>query len=448
MVFNVLQNLGIQHLKIVAQTYDGASVMSVKNAGLQAKIREKYPEAIYFHCYAHKVALVVTDLCCHVESSNLLFNGLEALYVHFSRPSNHIFFKRAADLLQVKGSFEITAQSSTRWTCRYSNCERLITNFDVVRDALRLEIDECENTNAIEGVGILSTISRADFIVNLFVFGDMLTLTHVLSKQLQSEDVTLGGASQLIESTIKTVKDKRNDKEFSLLWDKISEFSEKHDICLKPSRSSQRKKQENTRFKNSVVMSTLGVDHNQQTDGENQSEKNYWQSHVYLRVVDVVTERLEHRFNKESLEIARAVDGLFSLDFEHSAKFLEAYGDILNINSSFLKAEMSIANNCNESKTSLKNRDKMMRKLVTKVTFPNLFKCFKVAATTPISSASCERSFSAMRRIKNWLRTSMTQYRVSNLALLYIEQGILKQRVKTHSVVERFSQKPRKLHFK
>lgn len=72
-------------------------------------------------------------------------------------------------------------------------------------------------------------------------------------------------------------------------------------------------------------MSTLGMDHNPQTGDENLSEKNYWKSRVYLQVVDVVTERLEHRFNKESLEIACAVNCLFSFDFENSAKFLEAY---------------------------------------------------------------------------------------------------------------------------
>lgn len=93
-------------------------------------------------------------------------------------------------------------------------------------------------------------------------------------------------------------------------------------------------------------MSTVGMDHNLQTDEDDISDKNYWKTHVYLRVLDVVTERLEHRFNKESLEIARAVDCLFSLDFENSSKFLEAYGSILIINLSLLTAEMSISKNC------------------------------------------------------------------------------------------------------
>lgn len=48
---------------IVAQSYDGASVMSGRFNGLQVKIKEKHPHAIYTHCMAHRVNLVVLDMC-------------------------------------------------------------------------------------------------------------------------------------------------------------------------------------------------------------------------------------------------------------------------------------------------------------------------------------------------------------------------------------------------
>jgi len=40
----------------------------------------------------------------------------------------------------------------------------------------------------------------------------------------------------------------------------------------------------------------------------------------------------------------------------------------------------------------------------------------------PSTSASGERSFSAARRLKTWLRTSMTQKRFNDLALLHIHK--------------------------
>jgi len=169
--------------------------------------------------------------------------------------------------------------------------------------------------------------------------------------------------------------------------------------------------------------------------------KNYWKTSVYFRVLDVVTERLDERFNEESLALACAVDGLFDLDIQRSKLFLETYSGVLKINSTLLQAEMAIAKNCiqkenlaivahlSSSTVSCAEQQNVqnsqftcLKKTVKKETFPNLFKCLQLAASIPISSASCERSFSAMRRIKNWLRTSMTQERFSNLSILYIEK--------------------------
>lgn len=64
-------------------------------------------------------------------------------------------------------------------------------------------------------------------------------------------------------------------------------------------------------------------------------------------------------------------------------------------------------------------------KVIEKYIYPNLYKLLQVAISIPISSATCERSFSSMRRIKNWIRTSMLQDRFSNLAVLNIERDIV-----------------------
>ena len=45
----------------VSQCYDGATVMSGCNAGVQALIREKCNQAVYVHCCAHRLNLVLVD---------------------------------------------------------------------------------------------------------------------------------------------------------------------------------------------------------------------------------------------------------------------------------------------------------------------------------------------------------------------------------------------------
>ena len=57
------------------------------------------------------------------------------------------------------------------------------------------------------------------------------------------------------------------------------------------------------------------------------------------------------------------------------------------------------------------------------VTNQNLYSnIYAVLITMPVSSASSERSFSAMRCIKNCLRATMVDERLSNLSLLHIHR--------------------------
>ena len=56
--------------------------------------------------------------------------------------------------------------------------------------------------------------------------------------------------------------------------------------------------------------------------------------------------------------------------------------------------------------------------------FPTLLHMFQIALTISISSASCERSFSTLKCIKTYLRTSMSEQRLTDLAILSIERDI------------------------
>ena len=55
--------------------------------------------------------------------------------------------------------------------------------------------------------------------------------------------------------------------------------------------------------------------------------------------------------------------------------------------------------------------------------YPNMiYAIFTVLITMTVSSASSERSFSAMRRIKNCLRATMGDEKLSNISLLHINR--------------------------
>ena len=71
--------------KFVAQTYDGASVMASDLNGVQAKIREKVPEGMFTHCYAHKLNLVLMHSAKSIPACRVFFKTAEGLGAFFSK---------------------------------------------------------------------------------------------------------------------------------------------------------------------------------------------------------------------------------------------------------------------------------------------------------------------------------------------------------------------------
>lgn len=100
---------------------------------------------------------------------------------------------------------------------------------------------------------------------------------------------------------------------------------------------------------------------------------------------------------------------------------------------------MMVINNCLPPNFTLED----FKDQVKKDSFQNLYKLLQIAITIPVSSATCERSFSTMRRIKNWLRSSMLQQRFTNLSLLNIEKDLLNQ-LNTETILNKYCMKPRK----
>ena len=56
--------------------------------------------------------------------------------------------------------------------------------------------------------------------------------------------------------------------------------------------------------------------------------------------------------------------------------------------------------------------------------FPNIFTALKLLATLPITTCEVERSISVIRRLKSYVRNTMTQTRLNGLALLNVHRDI------------------------
>ena len=69
--------------------------------------------------------------------------------------------------------------------------------------------------------------------------------------------------------------------------------------------------------------------------------------------------------------------------------------------------------------------------------FPTLVKLYQIALTLAVSTAQCERTFSALKRIKTYLRTTMSEQRLSDISLLSIEKDLSKK-INFEDVIDKF----------
>ena len=58
-----------------------------------------------------------------------------------------------------------------------------------------------------------------------------------------------------------------------------------------------------------------------------------------------------------------------------------------------------------------------------KVFYPNIYTLLAILATLPVTTASGERTFRCLRRLKNYLKSSMGQERLSGLAFMQIHSS-------------------------
>ena len=72
---------------------------------------------------------------------------------------------------------------------------------------------------------------------------------------------------------------------------------------------------------------------------------------------------------------------------------------------------------------------------MTKESFSEVDNLLHLYFTIPVTTCTAERSFSCLRRIKTYLRSSMTEERLNNVILLHIETDQLDLQVKASTFI-------------
>ena len=173
----------------------------------------------------------------------------------------------------------------------------------------------------------------------------------------------------------------------------------------------------------------------------------YYKRAVFFPFVDTVLAQIEERFLRHKsnweklLLILPSKIVSTSVKFEtivESLKFYEKFlaGDLDEVKSEFLRWKQIWMDESDETRP--KTVIEALHACVSFGTYPNFEILLKIFATLPITTASSERSFSSLKLIKTYLRSTITNDRLNGLALLNIHKDI---KLSVADVISEFEKK-------
>lgn len=269
----------------------------------------------------------------------------------------------------------------------------------------------------------LAAILRFDFIIALVVCSHILQGVVPLTGMLQAKNFDLIEAIKESKTIINMLDSERNDETvFDALFDRAVEIADQFEVHVGRPR-------------------TAGVQRNR-ANPPNLDPKAYWRITLYYTFLDHLIMELrdrlvgnEDRFIAQYLFPSNIVGQ--PLDRLRVIQIYAAYNSDLD-DQEVLWAEvqrwrarwtlLAPEERSSNIVDTLSQTDKML--------YPNIFKILQILGTMPPTTSTAERSFSAMKRLKTYLRSTMSDDRLSSLALLYINHDI---KIDRDMVIDRFT---------
>ena len=393
------------------------------------------PQAIYIHCFNHRLNLVLVDCCHRIGKIAEFFVALEQLYVFFSGsiPHQKLLVKQKETRPQHQ-PIELKRISDTRWSSQEQACIAVKSTLPAIVLSLKELSQEGGGKRAVDSKSNLALIDF-EFTVILVFMTSLLSITKTLSDQLQASTLDLASAVDLILTVINTLKCKRDDVEFSKIWKEANDLWEsiENENVNRP----VRKKQQSRTLDSYFVDSTLGS-----TD-KLENEKDFC-TQYYYPVIDNLLEELQKRFSDKACSVMRGIaalnpSGAQFLEFDEIIVMAEHYG----ITAKHLKTELDQVQRMlvikKDKGISVKSTLEFAQILEPyRDAFFDLHKLVNISLTLPVTSASCERSFSALKLIKTPLRSTSGHERTSDIAVLSVNEARTKK-LDIESVIDLFA---------
>jgi hypothetical protein len=308
-----------------------------------------------------------------------------------------------------------------------NNRESLIILFDKIAEGEEPGFAEYKVVN--QAIGFNNFLKDFKNLFLLHLFEKIFERTDILYAILQKKSLDIGSSIRAVNETIKYLTDLRQQG-FDSLWATVSAYE---DIEERPRRG--------------------------RPPNNNLSQEEVHKD-LMNKILTVVISKVQSRYS--NFETILFVELLCKEKFAcynvHTGNFPDRALDSLKSNYGplfayeKLKSELKVVytDSTFAGYTVAELYQKLSHDASLGETFKETKKLSALILCMPSTSASAERVFSAMRRVKTYLRSTMSENRFSNLMLLAVEKDLLVKMQSNQSsfypsVIEHFAKKGRRI---
>ena len=399
------------------QCYDGAANMAGSRNGVATQISRMEERAVFTHCYGHALNLAVADVLKECSSVRDVLDtvGEISRLLKFS-PKRDSQFEKLKDSISPETSGFRTL-CPTRWTVRATSLLSVMENFEVFQEFWDTALEDTSDSETRSRLnGVKMQMQQFHFLFGISLGECILRHTDNLSRSLQSPSMSAAECQHLAEKTCSTLQRMRTKESFDMFWKNLLKRRSDLDIGepkLPRPRKAPRRFEVGT-----------GEGYHPQT-----VEEHYLQ--LYFLVLDSTMACIRQRFDQAGYQTYKRLETLLlsaadGKNYEEELNFVtKFYGS--DFEKSTLDAQLQLLHSMREhcgSNQCLQNVISHLQSLSLglRSSLKQVFTLASLIVVMPATNAVSERSASALRRVKTYLRSTMSEARLNNLLVMHVHK--------------------------
>ena len=403
-----LESLQLSISDLRGQGYDGGSNMSGSYRGVQAEICAKQPLALYTHCASHRLNLAIGK-ACSVQNIRNTMGTMENISSFLSRSAARVLImeKHVEELNTESNKKRLKPLCQTRWVERHDS---VIVFYDLLPAIVGTLHEVQESTSDVKVASLagcyLNAICNFQFVFALSACVAVFGITRPLSLQLQSPSVDITKAFELVDICTESLTACR-DSHFRSVFKSAEEMATTLDLAVEVPRISTKQQHRGN------VKTSSPYDH--------------YRVNVFNPFVDYVLSEMKTRFPKEHplLQLHQLIPSMIeNLNIESVVSSANIYIQDLP-NPTSLRSELIMWETRWKSSLAHDRPSTAIAAFKACTQLPNVKQLLQLLATIPVTTCCVERSFSALRRIKTDIRSTMNEERLEGLALMEIHNDVM-----------------------